>query len=460
LSLTTVLQIGLAPMAVTLGAIALAGGAVVAMWSAWNTQIVKTNERGSGAVGGAMQEMLEDMRQSGADAPKLADEFIAAYGRMNEQIANAGVAGAFVDRIGLAQQSLAALSGEISKSGAGYSTYITQMERAAQGAGLFTQRTENGLRVYQRSAGRIIEMSDAIGVLTREQFGNIQAQQETQRATALAADAQRYAAQAAQDLGQAYQEQSNWAGEVKTKFDALKDAQLKLNEAQASFSQNYADKVVSKLEAAGIKGEDLARALGALDDKMGTNTLATYEANKALDEAIKNYGKTKNLEDFDKALEANKSAWEKLDERLQQAKSGFEEAQTAFNNFIARIQEANGMEVTIYVNSLMKGGSQTKSSKRWGGDVTDLDDTRAAGGPTLAGRPYLVGEEGPEMFMPRTSGTVVNARQTQQLIEALMTGGGRGAPAQVVFQRGSIVAASNMSTRDLAVAVINEIRRM
>lgn len=36
---------------------------------------------------------------------------------------------------------------------------------------------------------------------------------------------------------------------------------------------------------------------------------------------------------------------------------------------------------------------------------------RAAGGPVMAGSPYLVGERGPELFLPRQSGTIMNQRQ-------------------------------------------------
>jgi hypothetical protein len=31
----------------------------------------------------------------------------------------------------------------------------------------------------------------------------------------------------------------------------------------------------------------------------------------------------------------------------------------------------------------------------------------AKGGPAMAGKPYIVGEQGPELFVPRSSGTVV-----------------------------------------------------
>ena len=40
---------------------------------------------------------------------------------------------------------------------------------------------------------------------------------------------------------------------------------------------------------------------------------------------------------------------------------------------------------------------------------------RANGGPALAGRPYLVGEREPEVFVPRQSGTVLNGEQMAQL---------------------------------------------
>lgn len=47
--------------------------------------------------------------------------------------------------------------------------------------------------------------------------------------------------------------------------------------------------------------------------------------------------------------------------------------------------------------------------------------TRALGGPVSSGRPYLVGEQGPEVFMPGTSGTIVS---NDQLIQALREAGG------------------------------------
>ena len=55
-------------------------------------------------------------------------------------------------------------------------------------------------------------------------------------------------------------------------------------------------------------------------------------------------------------------------------------------------------------------------------DVADPDrlggETRQHGGPVHAGRPYLVGERGPEMFVPGSSGYVYNSNDTYNLMSA------------------------------------------
>ena len=40
---------------------------------------------------------------------------------------------------------------------------------------------------------------------------------------------------------------------------------------------------------------------------------------------------------------------------------------------------------------------------------------RQYGGPVSGGRPYLVGERGPELFVPSESGTIVSNGQTQAM---------------------------------------------
>lgn len=48
-----------------------------------------------------------------------------------------------------------------------------------------------------------------------------------------------------------------------------------------------------------------------------------------------------------------------------------------------------------------------KASSVLSGAVPSQIPGRAEGGPVMAGRPYIVGEEGPELFVPRSSGAIV-----------------------------------------------------
>lgn len=57
-----------------------------------------------------------------------------------------------------------------------------------------------------------------------------------------------------------------------------------------------------------------------------------------------------------------------------------------------------------------------------------LAGARAAGGPVSAGRAYLVGEQQPEVFVPRQSGSILNQ---QQLVAALAGAGGAQQPAVI-----------------------------
>ena len=49
-------------------------------------------------------------------------------------------------------------------------------------------------------------------------------------------------------------------------------------------------------------------------------------------------------------------------------------------------------------------------------DFTSAFMGRSTGGPVGANRPYMVGENGPELFLPSTSGTVVNNGDTRSAL--------------------------------------------
>lgn len=97
------------------------------------------------------------------------------------------------------------------------------------------------------------------------------------------------------------------------------------------------------------------------------------------------------------------------------------------------IEQIARMIANQWTESLF-GGFGTNSSGSSGGWLSSLFGAfgggRASGGPITAGVPYLVGEQGPELVIPKSSGTVIPAGATAQML------GGRsgGSPLTVVVQ--------------------------
>ena len=75
----------------------------------------------------------------------------------------------------------------------------------------------------------------------------------------------------------------------------------------------------------------------------------------------------------------------------------------------------------------------------------------ASGGPVQAGQPYIAGEKRPELFVPRTSGTIVP--QVPQMPTIASMGGGGGTVvvnfAPVIDNRGASVEAVERNAREL-----------
>ncbi len=69
--------------------------------------------------------------------------------------------------------------------------------------------------------------------------------------------------------------------------------------------------------------------------------------------------------------------------------------------------------------SLFKAGAESFTSNFSLGYEPGLFEERAIGGPVMGGRPYIVGERGPEMFVPSRSGHIISNKDLQ-------SGGGGG----------------------------------
>lgn len=86
--------------------------------------------------------------------------------------------------------------------------------------------------------------------------------------------------------------------------------------------------------------------------------------------------------------------------RIMLRRSITEPLANVFGDFTASIGRALG-------GSLFGGGAGVDIRGPGGSTTTPFGGPRASGGPVSAGTAYLIGEEGPELFVPRQSGAVV-----------------------------------------------------
>ena len=125
----------------------------------------------------------------------------------------------------------------------------------------------------------------------------------------------------------------------------------------------------------------------------------------------------------------------------------------------------DGQSVTSVINvhtRYTQSGSKAEKLAALGLDKSSLDRSPGVrrklaalglehGGPVSQGSPYLVGEAGPEVFVPAQSGSVISNRDVKGLISALRnsnTGGGQRLS-------GRLVAPINLDGRQIAEAIID-----
>jgi len=94
--------------------------------------------------------------------------------------------------------------------------------------------------------------------------------------------------------------------------------------------------------------------------------------------------------------------WAAWDTMFLNIETGADTAKTAVDNLINAIKSLPSRGDVYWGEILPPGTIQGKQS----------------GGSVLGGRPYLVGEGGPELFMPRQAGYVYNAQQSKQITSA------------------------------------------
>jgi hypothetical protein len=187
----------------------------------------------------------------------------------------------------------------------------------------------------------------------------------------------------------------------------LADAELNLSVAVQTFYQSVGDNLVEGLRDAGLKGDDLISRLEILDGLMGTSYTLEYKIELAtgdlLDQLIN------DPDGFAEALAV-------FDEEYTFQITGIAEAQAEVDTLQGALDDLE-KEYNVWVNIQTRG-----SIPSFGGGYLPVTETgHAMGGYELAGQPYIVGEAGPELFIPDTNGRVYSNASS-----SAMLGGGNG----------------------------------
>ena len=223
------------------------------------------------------------------------------------------------------------------------------------------------------------------------------------------------------------EEQQIRAKAEKQKADLYRESRIKFEE-QAKSEQDAINIERARLsiykENVATSQQDLDIALSRLKTNQDLLSLSRQENMSAADRAAA----ASKIYDLEKQREAVIMQREELKKLQDMNQSVFNNMGSALDNFVRTgklsfkdltrsiIQDLLSIALRAQMMSIVRGFSFFGGSSTVGG-VTGPDNIdvgggfnpagRAVGGPVSAGTPYVIGEQGPELFVPSGSGTII-----------------------------------------------------
>ena len=192
-------------------------------------------------------------------------------------------------------------------------------------------------------------------------------------------------------------------------FDAqIADAKKAKDTAEVNRLSNLRDLEDQRYDAA----KDKLQENFVLQDKLNKSQAAGAVA------ALDNIGK--QFEDYRMAQDAVTMGWSKvndaLDTFIQTGKFNFKDFASSIIGMLAKMV-AQAM-IFKYIFEPIMGALGLSSGTSAPVPIPGL----ATGGPAKAGKPYVVGEQGPELFVPKSAGSVIPNNKLPSKAEATGTG--------------------------------------
>lgn len=370
LTLTTALgAAGLSPLAISLGVVAAAAGAVVGVWAAWNKNITQTNESGQKAVQSAWGDFFKKQVESGKSAAEVLAAYRKAQDQVNKTLDDAGIIKVFIADQEKLKNDVAGLNAALAASATSYEEYLSVVQSTG----------EFGIIPFSRATWEAAHAQNALSQSALDTASTIPTLEESTAATAAAYEEQARAAAEAEAAQQAVFAEivrgasatKNGLGEMINQYDNLKgkmDAWL--NETAGQVVSMLGDKFSEA-------SQKYRSALGEVDTILGSNYLKQLEQKDAVQKVVDEYGKTGNLDAFRDGLQKIK------DEGLADMQTQLEEVTTKagllYDKLLALPEEIRihiGFDVD-QMPSWVEGGwspappTGDNGARPWGGEVSD-----------------------------------------------------------------------------------------
>ncbi len=375
-------------LVVTLGAVAVAVGSVVAVWYTWNQEISKTNEQGLKAVGNGMSDFVNKLAAGGKDAGAITNEFVAAQQRMRAEVAKGGIAGLFVDTRGIARESLAALNPVIKQTSDSYKQYVNLMIEAGMASGTLHERYKQNAEDWQTSPQALDYLTTTLGLVSQAEYEaaegarqhGIFLEEKAQRimdgatTTELAVQADKKIAESSISAAWAAEQQASATVKLKDLQLQLVDAQNDLATAQQNWSKGAGGEVVGILKEANLGADTYLKALDTVDAAYGTGFGNQERQTRTMKDLVAEYKKTGDLKAFETGLGDIQKQFMPLNEDVQKAYNVLQKLKDQINSF-KWVQ----INISVGVNGMSNSSTGNRGGEKVGGEA-DLNGPGGANG--------------------------------------------------------------------------------
>jgi hypothetical protein len=232
----------------------------------------------------------------------------------------------------------------------------------------------------------------------------------------------------------------------KTAMDNMATAQANLTDAENTWKEGTAGDVKQALDDAKLPADQYAQALQAIDDAYGTKYVERKHMADDITTLTDQFKQNKNVDDYKLKLGLLSDSFMPFDTNILTAKGHLDDVN-------AQLEALNGKHVDAFVDVHITevGGSGGGGTHGSGPQNPSNPGFRAAGGHVEAGQPYIVGERGPEPFIPDESGTILPHSEMNALGSTVVN---------IHSGAVQINAPQNMDPKALAQMVNNELGKL